>query len=207
MSAPIRASIADMQQHTQPLCNPVPWLADLIAGIDRVMKVASAHAVAVRVEQAIRSVIFGEPATPAAWRAFDTWRPSRREIYRSSAHGYQIVALTLAPGQASFAHDLGSTWAVYAPLEGAMEVTEFVVAKRKGAMTSMRTKDLHIWRRKETGTILRPLDIHATRNPSEHEPVVALAVYGRALDQVNIYAPHSKTTYRRQRAGLGTACA
>lgn len=189
------------------------WLPSLIEAIDAAMPSHSTPAVTARIERALTgnflagtlAETLAETPLPRDWLVYDPWQPFRQELYRSRRHDYQIVVTTWAPGQSAQVHDLSNTWSVQATLAGSVEVTGFVVARQRGKRVVMQTRDRHVWRHREVGILLPPLDIHECRNPSAVETAVSLHVYGRPLKRVNLYVPTSKNAYQQTRGELRVA--
>ena len=84
---------------------------------------------------------------------------ARRELYRSREHGYEVVAITWAPGQDSTVHDHGDTWGVESVLRGRIEVIDYRVlccrrrrrSRSRPARTRRRRAGYACARRRPTG--------------------------------------------------------
>lgn len=181
------------------------WLCPLIGDIDHAMSVHNTAAITAGIEHALARHVPASASLPADWLVYDPWQPFRQELYRSRLHGYQMVVTTWAPGQSAQVHDLSNTWSVQATLAGSVEVTGFVVARQRGQRVVMQTRDRHLWRHREVGTLLPPLDIHECRNPDVAATAISLHVYGRPLKRVNLYLPTSRHAYQQHRGELRVA--
>src|SRR3546814_11261878 len=55
---------------------------------------------------------------------------ARRELYRSPEHGYSVVAMTWAPGQATPIHDHCGLWCVEGVGDGDLEINPYALLER-----------------------------------------------------------------------------
>ena len=129
---------------------------------------------------------------------------ARRELYRSREHGYEIIAITWAPGHASTVHDHGDTWGVEAVMRGRLEVTDFRVLAQHRALSELEVTGCDVLKPGDVISLLPPHDLHQCRNPSADEIAVSLHVYGKHLEHVKRYTHVEGGLYRPQRVMLGT---
>lgn len=130
---------------------------------------------------------------------------TRRELYRSREHGYEVVAITWAPGQASMVHDHGDTWGVEAVLQGRLEVLDYRVKAQHRALSELRAAGRHLLQPGAVLSLLPPHDLHQCRNVDEEDTAVSLHIYGKHLQHVKRYTRVEGDLYRPQRVMLGTA--
>lgn len=129
---------------------------------------------------------------------------ARRELYRSREHGYEVIAITWAPGQGSSVHDHGDTWGVEAVLCGQLEVLDYRVAAQHRALSELHPAGHHTL---DAGTVLGllpPHDLHSCRNASARGTAVSLHIYGKHLQHVKRYSHVEGDLYRPQRVMLDT---
>lgn len=187
----------------QSLSAPVhsfPLLDDLVAFTDIAMQSRSRFASLELLTQGIRSILRTRIVLPPYLLVTDPWKYVRQELYRSAALGYQIVAITWAPGQASGIHDHGDRWGIEAVLRGSLEVTDYAIAGQEGALVKMQALG-HT--RLEAGDViglLPPHDLHACRNLDE-DTTVSLHIYGRPLEVVRRFVA-TEDAYREEKARL-----
>ena len=129
---------------------------------------------------------------------------ARRELYRSREHGYEVVAITWAPGQDSTVHDHGDTWGAEAVLRGRLEVIDYRVRGQQRALSQLRECGRHELAPGGVIGLLPPQDLHQCRNPSADEIAVSLHVYGRHLQHVKRYTRVEDDLYRPERVMLET---
>jgi len=84
-----------------------PLLEDIIAFTDIAMRSRTQFARLELLTQGIRSILRTKISLPGYLLVSDPWKYVRQELYRSKELGYQIVAITWAPGQTSGIHDHG----------------------------------------------------------------------------------------------------
>ncbi len=184
--------------------DPFPLLDDIVVLADAAMRAEAPARIVERLAAGLRDLLAGHDEAPLPAWLLDGAPEGyvRRELYRSRSHGYQIVAITWAPGQGSPVHDHGDTWGIEALLRGRLEVVDYRVVARHRALAELRPATSHTL---EPGTViglLPPHDLHACRNASARETAVSLHVYGRALDAVKRYAQVGDALYRPQRIRL-----
>lgn len=177
-------------------------LDDVIAFTDIAMSSRSRFASIELLTQGLGNVLRTRFELPKYLLVPDPWKYVRHELYRSARHGYQIIAITWAPGQGSGIHDHGNTWGVEAVLSGKLEVTDYVISEEKDAWVRM---DRHDQRALQQGTViglLPPHDLHACRNPSHDQTTVSLHIHGRPLEQVRRFVSTGEDLYRRDSTQL-----
>jgi hypothetical protein len=85
----------------------------LVAAIDAAVGLGRPQAVATALRLALARLIRDpEVALPDCVQAPVADHYARRELYRSPAHGYSVVAMTWGPGQGTPLHDHSGLWCV-----------------------------------------------------------------------------------------------
>lgn len=118
-------------------------------------------------------------------------RYARRELYRCPLHGYSLVAMTWAPGQAAPLHDHGGLWCVEAVWKGRLEVCPYTIIERSGDRFHFQAGSVHIQEAGSVGYLIPPSEYHTVRNPSREHVAISLHVYQRALLHATVFDPAS----------------
>ena len=105
----------------------------LVAAVDAALATGDEHAVTAALREAMCRVI----RDPAVRLPDCVHQPiedhyARRELYRSPAHGYSIVAMTWGPGQGTPLHDHCGLWCVEGVWEGELEITQYELLEHDG---------------------------------------------------------------------------
>ncbi len=116
-------------------------LDDVVALTDIAMSSRDPRRIVPMLVDGLRGVIASVPALPPALLVADAAGYIRRELYRSPRFGYQVLAITWAPGQGSGVHDHAETWGVEAVLRGQLEVVDYRVAGRHKALAELHPAD------------------------------------------------------------------
>jgi len=180
-------------------------LDDVVALTDIAMSSRDPLRIVPMLVDGLRGVIASAPALPPVLLIADAAGPIRRELYRSPRFGYQVVAITWAPGQGSGVHDHAETWGVEAVLRGQLEVVDYRVAGRHKALAELHPADHRRLTAGEVIGLLPPHDLHSCRNAGNRETAVSLHVYGTPLDSVKRYAHVEDALYRAERVRLSSA--
>ena len=179
-----------------------PLLEDIVVLADAAMRAREPRRIVARLIDGLHGVLAVAGALPPELLRGDVSGIVRRELYRSPAHGYQVVAITWLPGQASSVHDHGRTWGVEAVLRGRLDVLDYRVRGRHRALSELHPADQHPLVDGTVIGLLPPHDLHACRNGSARETAVSLHVYGRPLDNVKRYVHVEGNLYRPERIRL-----
>ena len=92
---------------------------------------------------------------------------ARRELYRSPAHGYSIVAMSWAPGQGTPLHDHSGLWCVEGVWLGQLEVTQYRLLERRGERFRFQAEPSVIGDCGSAGSLIPPHEYHTIRNTSD----------------------------------------
>lgn len=189
---------------TAPAPPPFPLLDDVIVLTDVAMHAGEPAKVVAALASGLRGLLSGEVELPEWLLETQPGEHARRELYRSRAHGYQVIAITWGPGQESIVHDHGDTWGVESVLRGRLEVTDYRVKAQHRALSELRRAGTRVLAPGEVISLLPPHDLHQCRNASAEATAVTLHVYGKHLEHVKRYTRVEGNLYRPQRVMLGT---
>lgn len=184
------------RRETFPLLDDVVVLADIAMASNRPQKIVPA------LVEGLRGALAQVGELPAWLLEPAPDGPVRRELYRSPEFGYQVVAITWAPGQGSGVHDHADTWGVEAVLRGELEVLDYRVAGRHKALTELRPADHRPLPAGSVIGLLPPHDLHACRNAGKRGVTVSLHVYGKHLKEVTRYVHVEESQYRTEKVRL-----
>jgi predicted metal-dependent enzyme (double-stranded beta helix superfamily) len=116
-------------------------------------------------------------------------------------HGLSLYALVWRPGQWTPVHDHGS-WGVVGVVEGVLEERSYVrVSPESGIdrdIDLVRGGILLLGRGAVTSFVPNPDHIHVTGVPLERSRAVSLHLYGRTMNDFNIYDVAARTRTRMQ---------
>lgn len=181
---------------------PFPLLEDIVVLADAAMRAREPRRIVARLIDGLRGALAVAGALPPELLRGAPEAPARRELYRSPRHGYQIIAITWLPGQASPVHDHGRTWGVEAVLRGRLDVLDYRVRGRHRALSELHPADQHPLVDGTVIGLLPPHDLHSCRNASARETAVSLHVYGEPLENVKRYIHVDGDLYRPERTRL-----
>lgn len=179
-----------------------PLLEDVIVLADVAMRLRKPQRIVRALTDGLRDVLASCGALPPLLLQADGAGYVRRELYRSPEFGYQVLALTWAPGQGSPVHDHADTWGVEAVLRGRLQVTDYRAKHRNDALAELRAGEHHTLLDGSVIGLLPPHDLHACTNPSADEVAVSLHIYGTALDGAKRFVHVDGDTYRPERVTL-----
>jgi predicted metal-dependent enzyme (double-stranded beta helix superfamily) len=119
-----------------------------------------------------------------------TDRYGRNAVYVSPDRGVSLFTLTWTPGQWTPVHDHG-TWGVVAVLDGVLEERNYIrvdgqrdiadgIQLRRGGVTLLAPGTV-------TTFVPNPDHIHVTGVPEQRGPAVSLHLYGREMNNYNVY--------------------
>lgn len=179
-----------------------PLLDDVIVLADVAMASNHPHKIVPALVEGLRGALASTGPLPAWLLETSTDGPLRRELYRSKAFDYQIVAIAWAPGQGSGVHDHADTWGVEAVLRGELEVVDYRIAGRHKALAELRPADHRPLPAGSVIGLLPPHDLHACRNAAKRGVTVSLHLYGTRLTDVTRYVAVDDGLYRAERTRL-----
>ena len=184
------------------LAEPFPLLEDVIVVADVAMRARDPRKIVPALVEGLRGALAVAGALPAELLRTDPAGHVRRELYRSPQYGYQVLAITWAPGQGSSVHDHGDTWGVEAVLRGRLDVLDYRVRGRHRSLAELHPANQHALVDGTVIGLLPPHDLHSCRNAGARETAVSLHIYGKPLDNVKRYLHVEGDLYRPERIRL-----
>jgi predicted metal-dependent enzyme (double-stranded beta helix superfamily) len=121
----------------------------------------------------------------------------RREIYTSDAYGYNVVAMTWAPGQGTPVHDHDGLWCVEGVWDGQLEITQYDLRERDHDRYRFVPASTLQAGAGSAGSLIPPREYHSIRNPSADAVAVSIHIYKRAMTSCSVFAPLADEWYRR----------
>jgi predicted metal-dependent enzyme (double-stranded beta helix superfamily) len=129
---------------------------------------------------------------------------ARRELYRSTRHGYSVVAMTWGPGQGTPVHDHSGLWCVEGVWDGQLEITQFELLERDGERFRFRAAGGMQAGPGSAGSLIPPHEYHSIRNPSQDVVAVSLHIYKAPMDCCSMFTPQDGEWYARAPRALAT---
>lgn len=102
---------------------------------------------------------------------------ARRELYRSRAHGYSIVAMTWGPGQGTPIHDHSGLWCVEGVWDGELEIVQYELLERDGERFRFRAAGGIHAGPGSAGSLIPPHEYHTIANASAEHNAISLHIY------------------------------
>ena len=184
------------------LAEPFPLLEDVIVVADAAMRARDPRKIVPALVEGLRGALAVAGALPAELLRVEAAGHVRRELHRSPRYGYQVLAITWAPGQGSSVHDHGDTWGVEAVLRGKLDVLDYRVRGRHRSLSELHPANQHALIDGTVIGLLPPHDLHSCRNAGARETAVSLHIYGKPLDNVKRYLHVEGDLYRPERIRL-----
>ncbi|MDR6992102.1 cysteine dioxygenase family protein [Luteimonas sp. 3794] len=170
----------------------------LIAAIDAAVADGDDHAVTSALRSAMCALI-RDPAVelPACTQLPVDGHYARRELYRSPAHGYSVVAMTWAPGQGTPIHDHDGLWCVEGIWRGALEIAQYELLESEGERFRFRAASGMQAGVGSAGSLIPPHEYHTIRNASQDAVAVSLHVYQAPIMHCARFRPEADDWYLR----------
>ena len=181
-----------------------PLLDDVIVLTDAAVRAGPPAKVVAALKGGLQGLLAGPVELPDWLLEPRADEHARRQLYRSREHGYEVIAITWAPGQLSTVHDHGDTWGVESVMRGRLEVIDYRVKAQHRALSELHAAGTHVLEPGAVIGLLPPHDLHQCRSASTDGPTVSLHVYGKHLQHVKRYTHVEGDLYRPQRVMLGT---
>jgi len=129
---------------------------------------------------------------------------ARRELYRSEAHGYCVVAMTWGPGQGTPIHDHDGMWCVEGVWHGALEIEQYDLVQSVGERHHFAAVGTIQAGTGSAGSLIPPHEYHSICNPSSDSVTVSLHVYAGPMLRCAVFQPlPDKPWYTREVRTLG----
>jgi predicted metal-dependent enzyme (double-stranded beta helix superfamily) len=123
---------------------------------------------------------------------------ARRELYRSAAHGYSIVAMSWGPGQGTPLHDHSGLWCVEGVWLGQLEITQYRLLERDGERFRFRAEPAVLGDCGSAGSLIPPHEYHTIRNTSDEDLAISVHVYEGEMTRSAIFEPDAGDWYQRR---------
>lgn len=128
---------------------------------------------------------------------------ARRELYRSEALGYDVIAMTWAPGQGTLLHDHSGLWCVEGVWAGALEITQYDLVEERAPRFRFRPVGSIQAGAGSAGSLIPPHEYHTIRNPADSGVAVSVHVYAAPMTCCNTFRPIGDDWYERDLKQLG----
>ena len=122
---------------------------------------------------------------------------ARRELYRSPAHGYSVVAMTWGPGQGTPIHDHCGLWCVEGVWDGELEITQYELLERDGERFRFRAAGGIHAGPGSAGSLIPPHEYHAIRNASAARVAISLHIYKAPMEACSMFVPQEGEWFTR----------
>lgn len=181
-----------------------PGSRQLIDAIDAAVAQDSTRAVTDSLRNSLCRLIRGkEVQLPDCVFETAEGRYARRELYRSEAHGYCVVAMTWGPGQGTPIHDHCGMWCVEGVWSGALEVVQYErLADEDGHYRFQPVGSIQAGPG-SAGSLIPPHEYHTIRNPSDDAVAVSLHIYSGPMTHCAVFQPLGQDHYQRSDRQLG----
>ncbi len=173
----------------------------LLDGIDDAMQAADAASIVARIQQVLQHAITDPHIRlPASVHAPVSAHYARRELYRSAAHGYSIIAMTWGPAQGTPLHDHDGLWCVEGVWHGELDITPYRLLEQAGERFRFAPRGSLRGCRGSAGNLIPPDEYHTLRNVRSDATAISVHVYERSMQRSHVFEPVSDAPqwYRRQ---------
>lgn len=180
----------------------------LVAALDAAVALGDCEAVTTAVRKLLCAMIRDRDVRlPASVYEPIADHYARREIYRSPAHGYSVVAMTWGPGQGTPVHDHSGLWCVEGVWDGELEITQYELLERDGDRFRFRATGGMQAGTGSAGSLIPPHEYHTIRNMSADRVAISLHIYKAEMQCCSTFAPIGGEWYRRSDRRLATDAA
>lgn len=143
---------------------------------------------------------------PASLLRPDPGQYLRRRIHASQQHGYQLIAMTWGPQQATPLHDHAGSWCVDCLWHGEMDIIRHDLIAQHDGLLRFSARPAQ---RACAGTgdwLAAPAEYHTMRNPHPHRTAVSLHVYPHQFSHCDWFeAVDGQGWHRRHQSELPLA--
>ena len=179
-------------------CLEFPGRDRLVAALDEAVCAGDQHAVTAALRNTLCRMICDRALElPACVFEPITDHYARREIYRSAAHGYSVVAMTWGPGQGTPVHDHSGLWCVEGVWDGQLEITQFELVERDGEHFRFRAAGGMQAGPGSAGSLIPPHEYHSIRNASPDAVAVSVHIYKAPMECCSMFVPRDGEWYVR----------
>ena len=186
-------------------CLEFPGRDRLVAALDAAVGAGDQHAVTAALRDALcRMIRDRQLELPACVFEPITDHYARREIYRSQAHGYSVVAMTWGPGQGTPVHDHSGLWCVEGVWDGQLEITQYELLERDGDNFRFRAAGGMQAGPGSAGSLIPPHEYHSIRNASPDAVAVSVHIYKAPMECCSMFVPRDGEWFVRADKALET---
>ena len=186
-------------------CLEFPGRDRLVAALDAAVGAGDQHAVTAALRDALcRMIRDRQLELPACVFEPITDHYARREIYRSQAHGYSVVAMTWGPGQGTPVHDHSGLWCVEGVWDGQLEITQYELLERDGDNFRFRAAGGMQAGPGSAGSLIPPHEYHSIRNASPDAVAVSVHIYKAPMESCSMFVPRDGEWFVRADKALET---
>ena len=186
-------------------CLEFPGRDRLVAALDAAVGAGDQHAVTAALRDALcRMIRDRQLELPACVFEPITDHYARREIYRSQAHGYSVVAMTWGPGQGTPVHDHSGLWCVEGVWDGQLEITQYELLERDGDNFRFRAAGGMQAGPGSAGSLIPPHEYHSIRNASTDAVAVSVHIYKAPMECCSMFVPRDGEWFVRADKALET---
>ena len=186
-------------------CLEFPGRDRLVAALDAAVGAGDQHAVTAALRDALcRMIRDRQLELPACVFEPITDHYARREIYRSQAHGYRVVAMTWGPGQGTPVHDHSGLWCVEGVWDGQLEITQYELLERDGDNFRFRAAGGMQAGPGSAGSLIPPHEYHSIRNASPDAVAVSVHIYKAPMECCSMFVPRDGEWFVRADKALET---
>ena len=186
-------------------CLEFPGRDRLVAALDAAVGAGDQHAVTAALRDALcRMIRDRQLELPACVFEPITDHYARREIYRSQAHGYSVVAKTWGPGQGTPVHDHSGLWCVEGVWDGQLEITQYELLERDGDNFRFRAAGGMQAGPGSAGSLIPPHEYHSIRNASPDAVAVSVHIYKAPMECCSMFVPRDGEWFVRADKALET---
>ena len=186
-------------------CLEFPGRDRLVAALDAAVGAGDQHAVTAALRDALcRMIRDRQLELPACVFEPITDHYARREIYRSQAHGYSVVAMTWGPGQGTPVHDHSGLWCVEGVWDGQLEITQYELLERDGDNFRFRAAGGVQAGPGSAGSLIPPHEYHSIRNASPDAVAVSVHIYKAPMECCSMFVPRDGEWFVRADKALET---
>ena len=186
-------------------CLEFPGRDRLVAALDAAVGAGDQHAVTAALRDALcRMIRDRQLELPACVFEPITDHYARREIYRSQAHGYSVVAMTWGPGQGTPVHDHSGLWCVEGVWDGQLEITQYELLERDGDNFRFRAAGGMQAGPGSAGSLIPPHEYHSIRNASPDAVAVSVHIDKAPMECCSMFVPRDGEWFVRADKALET---
>lgn len=176
-----------------------PGRQRLLGAIDAAVMLGEPSVITRTLEQVLREAIHDPAITlPACVQTPVAGRYARRELHRSRALGYSVVAMCWGPGDGTPLHDHGGLWCVEGVWQGELVVTPYDLLEDDGDRFRFAAQPRLRGTFGSAGSLIPPFEYHTLRNASERQVAVSVHVYQGPMESSAVFDPLGDGWYARQ---------